>query len=215
MNNESKQPEAEFLPTRWTLIDRLKRWDDDGSWREFFEIYWRLIHGTALKSGCTEDEALEVVQETVISVAKEMKKDSFQADQDAGSFKGWLLRITQRRIVDQLRKRPPQGRFVEHRPNPTLDTATIDRIADPKEDPAVEYWDREWEQHLLDAAIQRVKQLVKPGQFQVFQLLVIKKFSTAEVAKALNMNAAQVYLAKHRVGLLVKRELKKLQQRLC
>lgn len=52
-------------------------------------------------------------------------------------------------------------------------------------------------------------------RIQVFHLLVVKRFTTAEVAKALNMNAAQVYLAKHRVGLLVKSELKKLLQRLC
>lgn len=212
MHKESKPSEAELLPTRWTLIDRLKKWDDHGSWREFFDIYWRLIHGTAMRAGCTEDEALEVVQETVISVAKEMKKESFRSHQDAGSFKGWLLRITQRRIVDQLRKRPPRGRFVDSDPNATHETAAIDKVADPKEDPAVDYWDHEWENHLLEAAIQRVKQLVKPVQFQVFQLLVIKKFSTAEVAKTLNMNAAQVYLAKHRVGLLVKREVKKLQE---
>lgn len=212
MNIDSKEVAEDLLPTRWTLIKRLKDWDDDGSWREFFEIYWRLINGVALKSGCTADEACEVVQETVISVAKEMRKDSFRADRELGSFKGWLLTIAQRRIVDQLRKRPPPGRFAGAYVSTVSDTATTARIVDPQEDPAVAYWDREWEQHLLEAATKRIKQLVKPAQYQVFQLAVIKGHSATVVARLLNMNIAQVYLTKHRVNLLVKRELRRLQK---
>lgn len=34
--------------TRCSLLGRLKDWEDDRSWRDFFETYWRLIHATAL-----------------------------------------------------------------------------------------------------------------------------------------------------------------------
>ena len=46
--------------------------DDDASWQEFFDIYWRLIHRFALKAGLTEDEAIDVVQDTVITVSRNM-----------------------------------------------------------------------------------------------------------------------------------------------
>ncbi len=91
------------IPTRWSLIKRLKDWDDQESWREFFEMYWRLIYNTAIRAGLRDVEAQEVVQETVITVAKQMKR--FQADPARGSFKGWLLHTTRWKISDQFAKR--------------------------------------------------------------------------------------------------------------
>ena len=39
------QTDETWLPTRQTLLSRLKNWDDQSSWREFFNLYWRLIYG--------------------------------------------------------------------------------------------------------------------------------------------------------------------------
>ncbi len=50
------QPDP-FLPTRQSLLSRLKVWDDHESWRDFFDTYWRLIYGLAVKSGLTNTEA--------------------------------------------------------------------------------------------------------------------------------------------------------------
>src|SRR6266403_103520 len=97
-----KNDPDELLPTRWTLIERLKNWDDQESWRQFFDTYWKLIYGVAIKSGLTHPEAQDVVQETVISVSKSMH--NFKADPAYGSFKAWLLNLTRWRITDQCRK---------------------------------------------------------------------------------------------------------------
>src|SRR5687767_11139741 len=97
-------PADELIPTRQSLLSRLKDWQDRDGWKEFFDTYWRLIYTVALKAGLTQSEAEEVVQDTVVSVSKQMP--AFQYDQ-AGSFKGWLLQITRRRIADQFRKRQP------------------------------------------------------------------------------------------------------------
>src|SRR5438034_9333631 len=66
----------ELIPTRWSLLDRLKDLDDQESWRDFFDTYRSLIYSVALKSGLTDAEADDVVQETVISVAKKMATGS-------------------------------------------------------------------------------------------------------------------------------------------
>jgi len=34
----------ELIPTRQSLLGRLKDWEDQASWREFFDTYWRLIY---------------------------------------------------------------------------------------------------------------------------------------------------------------------------
>src|SRR5213592_2844159 len=101
----------ELIPTRASLINRLKNCQDQSSWQEFFDTYWKLIYGVARKAGLTDAEAQDVVQETMASVSKHMP--TFKYDPAIGSFKAWLLNMTRWRITDQLRKRRPEA---DHRP---------------------------------------------------------------------------------------------------
>ena len=198
----------ELIPTRWSLLQRLKNWNDQSSWREFFDTYWKLIYGVSIKSGLTDAEAQDVVQETVLSVAKKMPE--FKADPAAGSFKGWLLLITRRRITDQLRKRPPVGHTDSQRPDETARTATVERIADPASLDLDAVWEVEWEKNLLAAAIEKVKRQVNLKQWQIYDLYVLKEWPVKKVTTTLGVNLGQVYLAKHRISVLLKKELKKL-----
>ena len=93
----------ELIPTRRTLLSRLKDWNDQKNWQVFFDTYWSLIYYTARKGGLTEAEAEDAVQETIISVMKSMP--TFHYDGEKGSFKGWLLQLTRWWVMDQLRKR--------------------------------------------------------------------------------------------------------------
>src|SRR5437667_11373147 len=92
-----------LIPTRASLLARLKDWDDSRSWSDFFETYWRLIYGRARKAELSDQEAKEVVQEAVIALAKKMH--SFKYDPAVASFKTWLFQIVSRRIADQYRRR--------------------------------------------------------------------------------------------------------------
>ena len=67
------------IPTRYTLLSRLEDRGDQDSWKDFFDTYWRLIYSVALKSGLTEAEAQDVVQETIISVARDIQNSSATA----------------------------------------------------------------------------------------------------------------------------------------
>src|SRR5262245_37419305 len=49
------------IPTRQSLLVRLKDWDDSTSWKDFFDTYWKLIYGVARKAGLTDAEAQDVV----------------------------------------------------------------------------------------------------------------------------------------------------------
>jgi DNA-directed RNA polymerase specialized sigma24 family protein len=100
----SESHEAKYFreeATRLSLLSRIKDWEDDQSWREFFDRYWRLIHSAALKAGLSSDEAQEVVQETVLTVAKNIGE--FRADPKRGHFRAWLLHTVRWRITDQFR----------------------------------------------------------------------------------------------------------------
>jgi len=199
----------EFIPTRLSLLSRLQNWDDQASWRDFFDTYWRLIYRAALKSGLTDAEAQDVVQETVITVAK--KIDKLKYDPAIGSFKGWLLQITRWRIVDQFRKREPGGAKRPHVPDDRL-TATIERVPDAHVVDLDAVWEAEWKDNLFEAAIARAKKKVDPKQFQIFDCYVRKEWPAQKVADQLRVNIGQVYLARHRVSAVLKKEIKALEK---
>src|SRR5438128_4008238 len=99
---------ADSIPTRQSLLARLKDLSDQASWREFFDTYWRLIHATALKAGLTESEAEEVVQEVMITAAKKLPVFTYDPAKD--SLKGWLLAVTRWKVADQFRKNVGMGK---------------------------------------------------------------------------------------------------------
>ena len=62
----------------------------------------------------------------------------------------------------------------------------------------------------MSVALERVKRQVSSRQFQIFDLYVQQGWPPRDVAKTLRINVAHVYLAKHRVSLLLRKEVKKL-----
>jgi RNA polymerase sigma-70 factor (ECF subfamily) len=207
----------ELLPTRWTLISRLKNWDDHEGWREFFELYWKLIYGVALKSGLTPTEAQDVVQETIVSVCKNIGK--FRTGSAHGSFKAWLLKLTRWRILDQVRKRPREEVARAHKPgnnseDATASTSTVAGIADPAADELQRIWDNEWERNLLTAALEKLERQVSAKHYQVFYLHVIKQYPVEQVAEVTNMKPDQVYLIKHRLGVIFKKAIEESESRM-
>ena len=201
----------EFIPTRHSLLSRLKDWNDDDSWKEFFDTYWKLIYRTGLRAGLTDMEAQDVVQETILSVAKAMP--AFQYDPGIGSFKAWLQQLTQWRIGDQMRKRRPDQGQGNPRAAETVRTSTVERIADPATPESERLWNKEWERNLMDAAVERVKRRVDPKQFQIFDLCTIQKWPVNKIADTLQINRGRVYMAKHRVAALIKKEVAYLKSR--
>jgi RNA polymerase sigma factor (sigma-70 family) len=198
----------QLIPTRQTLLSRLKDWQDEDSWREFFETYWKLIYAIARKSGLTDMEAQEVVQETVIAVSKQMPK--FKYDPALGSFKGWLLKLTQWRIADQFRKRRHEVQLPDF--GDESGEFSVEKIADEGQVHLDKVWEEEWKKNLMDTAIERVKRRSDPKQYQLFDLSVFKEWPVMRIAKAMGVNPARVYLAKHRIRLEIKKEIKKLRK---
>jgi len=204
------EPMDELIPTRATLIQRLKDWQDQSSWQAFFDTYWKLIYGVALKSGLTATEAQDVVQETMISVAKHMP--AFKYDSTIGSFKTWLLNMTRWRITDQLRKRGPFDASHSAGEETATGTRTVDKVVDPASQDLDALWNAEWEKNLLDAAMAKVKRQLDPQKFQIFDLYVNKEWPPEKVAATFGISVDQVYLAKHRTTDLIKKEVKRLEK---
>jgi RNA polymerase sigma factor (sigma-70 family) len=200
---------AGLLVTRRSLVERLDNWEDRKHWQEFFDTYWKLIYSAARKSGLRDAEAQEVVQETVITVAKKVGK--LRYDPAVGSFKGWLLHITRWRIADQFRKRDPMEARRTRSPDDRA-TATIERVPNTDVADLDALWEKEWQENLFAAAIARVKKKVDPKQFQIFDCYVRKEWPAQKVAAELRVSVGQVYLARHRISALLKKEIRALEK---
>ena len=70
----TKTSPQDSLATRASLLALLKDWENQGSWQELFDTYWKLIFRVAMKAGLTETEAQDVVQETLLAVARNIKE---------------------------------------------------------------------------------------------------------------------------------------------
>ncbi len=197
------QPDADrFLPTRRSLLTKLKSWDNQDSWRQFFETYWRLIYDVAVKAGLSDAEAQDVVQETILSVAKQMP--GFKYDRAQGTFKSWLRHITRCRIADALRERYRAAASRVADEDPTS-AGHLSEIPDPAGGQLDAVWEEEWQRHLRVVAVERVKQKVKLEHFQIFELRVLQNWPVMEVAATLGVAVPTVYWVCQRVAKLLKK----------
>lgn len=206
----SKVLREAYEKTRKSLIARLDDWEDRRTWEEFYQTYWRLIYAVGIKAGLRPEEAHDCVQETILSIAKQSKKKLYDPNQ--GSFKTWLMNMTRWRINDQFRKRKKDTAMAGGDWEDDRKTAVIDRFEDPQGDLLERLWDVEWKKNIADAALARVKAQVSPKQYQIFDYYVVKQWEAKKVQEHLGVSMAQVYLAKHRVGAILKKELARLNQ---
>jgi RNA polymerase sigma factor (sigma-70 family) len=204
-----RQNENQLIPTRASLIQRLRDWEDQASWQDFFNTYWRLIYGVARKTGLTDAEAQDVVQETLISVAKHMP--SFKYDPSIGSFKTWLLNMTRWRIIGQFRKRQPGANRKPVPRNSTSRISTIQRLVDPNALDWDAVWEADWKQHLLAKAIKNIQRRVDPQRYQIFDFYVNKEWPPEKVAERFGVSVNQVYQIKHRVTDTVREEMQRIE----
>ncbi len=205
-----QQSDDEFIPTRATLLHRLKNWRDEASWQDFFDTYWKLIYGLARKFGLSEEDAQDVVQETLVSVAHQMP--NFKYDPSVGSFKSWLRTVIRSRISDHMRKRGPLTVPLQSEPETGQEALALKETSERSDTPTIDaVYEQEWKKNLLEAAITKVKRKLDPQKYQIFDLYVNKEWAPEKVAAAYKITVEQVYMAKHRVTELIKNEAKRLE----
>ena len=135
-----------------------------------------------------------------------------KADPETGSFKGFLLLITRRRIADQLRKRPPESLVHRaHLDQPTR-TSTVERVPGP--DNLDAEWEVELKRNIMETARARLGRKVKPKHLQIFDLYAMRHWPAGKVARELGVTRVQVYLVNHRLTKLLKREVEYLRRSL-
>lgn len=68
-------------------------------------------------------------------------------------------------------------------------------------------WEDEWKKNIVEVALNRLKDRLKPEHVQLFYLSVVKNLGVREVAAMLGLTSARVYLIRHRIAKVVKKEI--------
>ena len=191
-----------YQTTRPSLLTRLKDLEDQKSWQEFFETYWRLIYNVALKCGLSHEESQDIVQESILRAVENIGR--FERRNRKGAFKAWLRTIARSQIAMfwRSRKSRPEAR-TDHdiEPDALAAEADLEKI-----------WDEEWRKNIQHAALTQLKLHSRPRHYQIFHAYVIQEMDAKRVAKTFGVGMSQVYVIKHRMGARYEAELAKLRE---
>lgn len=164
-------------------------------WGVFYHRYQGLVRGIAGQMGMSPADQDEVVQETMLAAHRNLRP----AELTGAQLHAWLKTVTRRKITDILRQRYRRGAETEVRsglaigpqPHAQLDAA----------------WEKEWQVEVIERALERMKRELPVKMYQAFDLYALREHDPAQVARALGISRALVYLYKLRVTEKLRQEV--------
>lgn len=178
--------------TRYSLVLRLKRSDDERAWREFLELYEPLILQLVRRRGLQDADAREVTQEVLLAVSRAVER--WDPSPERGSFRGWLATITRNLLVNYLerQKRQPRGS------GDSQFQAWLE--LQPAADSAASQWfDREQQLQRFRWAAQRIRHDFHETTWRAFWRTSVDGLSAEAAARELGVTVGVVYMARSRV----------------
>jgi RNA polymerase sigma-70 factor (ECF subfamily) len=190
--------------TRPSLLVRLRDSRDGAAWAQFVAVYGPLVYGFARKQGLQDADAADLTQETLRVVATAIR--SLKYDPARGTFRSWLFQVVRHRLYRFRDRQARPGRG-------SGDSDAHDRLREVpgrEPDPA-SLWEEEYEHRQFAWAAEQVRSQVQESTWQAFWRTAVEGQGGAEVARALGLSVAAVYLAKGRVMARLKEEVRRLQ----
>lgn len=193
---------ADDVPTT-LLLPMLSAPGAEEAWRVFFRRYWPLLVDWA-KRGVGRDDAEQIASEVLLKLSCGRALASF--DRSRGRFRPWLRSVVCRAIVDYHRaqKKVSGGTSQRKSGGDPLDT-----LIDPASlDELVDDLDARLTQDLRTAegVIERVRRRVKPSSWEAFYRTVVLGHDAIATADDLELSVAAVYVARRRIGQMLKEE---------
>jgi RNA polymerase sigma-70 factor (ECF subfamily) len=183
---------GDALLTRASLLARLGDPEDRAAWRQFVELYGRLVYGFVRQRGLQDADAADLTQDVFLAVSRAMGRWTY--DRHKGSFRGWLYGITRNKVAGFLQRRQSQ-------PLGSGDTDAHLRLAEepsPDVDSEAE-WEREFQRQLFRLAAARIQDGFAPSTWMAFWRTAVEGMSGAAVAEELGISVGAVYVARSRV----------------
>jgi RNA polymerase sigma factor (sigma-70 family) len=189
------------LPTRASLLIRLREAGDNIAWSEFVAIYTPLIFRFCKSRGLTDADAADVAQDVLKAVAGAISR--FTYDPARSSFRNWLFTVVRSKLNNHF---TAQAR----RPQPAGET-TIQHFAEVTPDSAAEdAWRREYQSHLVRWAADQIRSEFKDATWDAFWRTAVLGEEADAVAHELGVSINALYIARSRVTGRLKQKIDEL-----
>lgn len=185
--------------TSLTLLQRVKRRDDQPAWERFVRLYTPLLHRWVMRAGFNDLDAADLVQDVFGVLLIEMPR--FEFDGTRGPFRAWLKTVTVNKCRESQRRRQPVRAHGG-------DDGGLPALADDRELEA--FWEVEYRSQLVRRAMEIMQQQFEPRLWQCCWEMTVNGLSAAQVGESLGMSEAAVYVAKFRVLRHLRQELRDL-----
>ena len=174
-----------FPSTHKTMLEKIQT-GDEVSWQEFYDRYSPVVFQAGGSYGLTTDECKDLLQNVMLKFFQHdlvMKYDSKRA-----RFRTYFNQILCSCICDYRRQKKQLS--------PEIGTEKLPELPVPAE--ADEMFLDEWRRQMLQEALDRLRNQVKPETFLAFQLTALQGKSAKETADFLKTDVNMVYVAKSR-----------------
>jgi RNA polymerase sigma-70 factor (ECF subfamily) len=164
---------------------------DGRAWGEFVRLYEPLLTAYVRSRGPGEEDTREIVQDVFVRLVKTLPE--FRLDREKGRFRTWLWQICQSALVDWARRRRRRtkaedgwlNRLCEARPSSESDS------------------DVEWitmhRRRIFAYALETVRKRSRPKTWACFDLHLLQRRPSVEVARELDLTVNNVDVNSSRI----------------
>lgn len=200
----SSRHSSERLVTRVSLLQRARDEKNDLAWNEllsFYEPFISKVLGGMNFRGADLDDARQQVS---LRLWKGLK--TYERDPERAKFRTWFARLIRNTALNIIRakKREPSGLSLDD------ETAPLRELSEDNSEIEARV-EREWQQYIVDLALDRAREVFSGNAVEVFTLSLSGQ-PVENIAQKLGIKTNTVYILKHRVKTMLLREIQILKR---
>lgn len=180
----------------------LSDWSNNEEWNSFYKNYHPYLKNIAISCKLPSQDVEDVVQEVLISMAKQFRDKRFASDK--GAFHAWVTKFAKWRIIDIVRKNRTRSNLIK-----TGDDILMESQPDERQSLERKF-EIEHQKVVVKKALKNLKGGKRTKEYKIFFDYFINNMSKEELMCKYKTNANNIYLAKHRVLKRLKEEVNNL-----
>jgi RNA polymerase sigma-70 factor, ECF subfamily len=186
------------LPTRPSLIARVKDLTDAESWSEFYHFYQPLLMRYLRHLGMKEDTAHDLIQDVFIRLLHALP--AFELSNSRGRFRSYLWKLTYSALVDRARR-------VKVRQHAEEEWVKRFKIGDESEGRKLEKeLDEINHQRFLEMSLARVRTVASATAWTCFEERLLRDRPASAIAGELGISVNAVFVYASRVLKMVRHQ---------
>ena len=203
-------PKAAIAEPLFYVQGHTRTWND--SWQRLYSGWSEVIVAFCLRQGLNQQSAQNVCQESMITLLRSHLGQTVGYDSRQGSFESWFWGVVRNRVKAERRRHNKEILIAPVQASREGDS--IDAPPVPSQQPVdCAELEIEQERHAVwVAALQRVRQRVKPENFEIYAALLEQSSAPEALARQYRKTVNNIYAIKHRCDDLLLKEARSIRK---